>query len=211
MGLDTFTSGINTSFSTELNSNSQKSIVRRSAMTEDTTEYSAAIPQVRSFTDVGFSKTFTPPEGANSVLQGLKIVFDSKTNGSGEYVLWRVKITNDTNSAIAYATNQVYECVPDSGNQVGVSALTSRTSGTAYREISRYGGFIGTETVTGNSYGDVSGVDNYFEATRDGATYTVTLQACRYAYDDSPTAYAKDITITMYWSFLQDAVTEGWA
>ncbi len=200
--LNTFSAGINTSFSSELNSNAQLSIIRRSASSEDTIEYSATAGT--GWTDMGYSKTFTPPSGSNNILVGLKAVFDVKISASTPSALYRIKVTNDSNSEIVYATLTT-SLNGSSGTNV---TSTVGTSSTTYETKTVYC-LLNTLSIDASDT-DIGSLGS-FEATQSGATYTITFQTQRINATGTNTAYLKDITLTMYWTFLQDVVTEGWA
>lgn len=198
MALNEFSSGINTSLSTELNENFQQSIIRASASSEDTTEYSVSTNS--SYSDIGYSKTFTVPDvGDNNILWGFKIVYDRKVNDSLDYAVLRMKVTNNTTGEVFYAFN-------DTTNYTNkAQSLGNFFNNTSYATSTEYVQANQLITAVGDGvYGLIP-----FDAAAFGSSYTITFEAKTLTGND--TAYMKNITITAYWSFLQDAETEGWA
>jgi len=179
------------------NGNTDNSGIRRNASSEDTTEYSAI--GATSYTDIGYSKTFTPPAGVNSCIKAVKVVLDAKYVTQNGFI--RGTLTNDTNSATINLTSAVLTTVNGNDDTYWLSV-----GDVAYTEATLYAETLG---VTGLSGGKSSLTSP--KAICGGATYTLTFRAARSGSSTAADIYIKDITVTIYWEYLHDVVVSGWA
>ena len=191
MTITSFSSGVNTSFSSELNSNFSLVSKHRSAMVEDTTDYSALCTN-NSWVDIGFSKTFTCPD-THHILTGIKIVGDSTGSTTP---LFRIKITNNDTSAYFYVVNKA---LLYNGNQRQTYLFTG---GTAYGKL---------ESINGDSAnGQFYLISDEFSYFIDASSYTITIEANN-RNPGTNTQHLKNITLTIYWDYFSPPTTEGWS
>jgi len=200
MTINTFSSGVNTTFSTELNENFNSSIIRRNSGSLDTTEYSQT--GIYGWTDMGYSKTFTCPESSNMLLS-FRLQYDAKYASSYVGAL-RVKIVNNTNGEVGYFSNS--------------SISIQFSSSTGYDNS--IGGILSTSYTSYDEYSSiylVSGAAEYLnnsKAIQSGASYTITIEARStnaVSSFNTTDVYIKNITPTLYWSFMGDDTVSGWA
>ena len=186
------------------------SSIHRNTSSEDTTEYS--VVTTSNWADVGYSKTFTCPENKN-IIRGLRLQFDAKTSNTGQITYYRAVLTNNTNGNTITFTNGTFSRSQD-GYNAYASVLGAGASTTSYVSQDQYAHAIGItmNVYDYNAYGTrFAASTNNFKAIQDGATYTLRITAWNGDYAQTPTAYIKNITATIYWDKLADDEVSGWA
>lgn len=181
-------------YAADLNDTFGAAIIRASESSTDTSEYSASLAAEGNEYDMGYSKTFTVPDvGAKNVLVGFRAEFEIK-NSASTGMSWapRFVLTNNTTGKVVRLTNTDASTYPVMG-AVNLDDVYSTRDEYAY--------VVGT--ISGTTHGD-------FDAISKGSTYTVTIKGIRTS-GATQTAYIKNITLTAYWTGLEDEVIEGWA
>lgn len=211
MTLNTFSSGINTNFSNELNENFQQSIIRRSKGSEDTNEYSVLV--TGGYVDTGYSKTFTVPNGISILPIALNLKLDSRTDISEGYYV-RAKLVNNDTSQELY----VYKDVTGYSDSTVTNPrkILFSGSGTSYGTREVISGLWDTESYSEVGESDdresISVVNPSFWGIKEGTSYTLTIEVSNQAYNDPNfTFFIKNITPTLYWQYIGEESIEGWS
>ena len=185
--------------------------IQSSSGAEDTAEYSATADNLSTaWTDLGYSKTFTPPLGTNNMLVGIKLKFDYKSSSGDHALAYKAILTNNTTSATADVTVGVVDIYSGEYGKKGV-LLSGKTS-TSYAEATAYAFLLDFATWDqATAYNEFSTSD--ISALIGGATYTLKFYVAREENGgtDDVDGYIKDITPTIYWQYLGDNTVSGWA
>lgn len=190
----------NVLYATDLSDSIRAGIIRASSSAEDTSEYSSAIVDNATWYDLGYSKTFTVPDvGANNKLVGFKFEFDRKVD-VGDRIVMRATVTNNTTGTSIYLFNNVL-------NISGTSQLSLDNSftNTTYSSRTTYAHALGQDSVIGKE------AVKEFDGVALGSTYTITFEAVNTSGATARTVSIQNITITAYWTVIEDADVEGWA
>jgi len=172
--------------SADLNETVRAATMRSSASGSDAAEYTTTTNT--AWSDLGFSETFTPPTlGARNIVHALRMNANIKV--AADRAFFRLKVVNDTTSRFFYVYRGLTNTVE--------TLLTTASSTYAVDDEVGLPTMITTATTIEPSSSMV------------GATYTVTIEA----RTDSASRLIsiKDIVLTIHWTAIEDAVTEGWA
>ena len=176
--------------------------LRKNSSSQDVTEYS--ITTSTTWTTMGYSKTFTVPNSGKAFLHGIKLVFDTKS-ATGTTQMMRIKITNNTNGAVAYGTTYI----PSGGSRIAVASETTTSSyatKTVYARLDEITGVYADSVTTSESSTLID-----FEALQGGSSYTVELIAKRGNGGIAELTYVTNLTSTLFWSYEQADDVSGWA
>ena len=185
--------------------------IQSSSGAEDTAEYSATADNLSTaWTDLGYSKTFTPPLGTNNMLVGIKLKFDYKSSSGDHALAYKAILTNNTNAATTDLTHDKVETY--NGSKVEKRILLSGKTSTSYAEATTYISFLNlSDEDAADRFGESSTLST--AAIYGGATYTIKFYVAREedAGGDDIDGYITDITPTIYWQYLNDNTVTGWA
>ena len=211
MTLNTYADG-DVLLASQLNNDFKVVSINVNASAKDTTEYSVLATSLNGYgSDLGYSKTFTCPEGANNMIHAVEIEFDHKQDVSTHGMAYFGKLTNDTTGKTIRLGTIPYNNY--SGGDTENNYLSIASSNTTYVTTSAICSTnIPTKEAHYNYKDDSRGM-NDMSSMIGGETYTLTMYAGRWENGglNDVTAYVTDITVKVYWSYLQDAVVEGWS
>lgn len=178
MTLTTFSSGVNTSFSTELNNNFNYALIRGEASVVDTTEYTTT-----STTRV-LKKTFTFTPSETVMLVGVKFEGEGK-NSNGAYECY-VGLEVATNLYSHYHLNSTQSTV---WNQYGSFYIAG---GAAYAPFTQYASALGV-SINPSLTSDRTVAASMLISTSFDAKFHL------YTNNSSGTSYIKNLKATFYY------------
>jgi len=211
MTINEFTSGVNTTFSNELNENFKKVSVKQSQSQIYSTEYSTSVGG-ESWTDLGFSKTFTPPS-SDHIIYFLKIDADFKNNNGEDYHVRAILENNNNDKTVLANKLGEQRDVTNGGTDSIFPVMLQQERNSSYNTFTNYVGLNNFVTKSPSNLNTVYGtVARNFEVGIQEGPYTLKFEARTRNYNPSPseTVFVKNVQATVAWEELIPPEQEGW-